>query len=86
MTEERSQRRSQQGLVVSNKMDKTVVVTIERTTRHGLYGKVLKRASKCKAHDEQNECNVGDVVRMEECRPLSREKHWRVVEVVSRAK
>ena len=86
MSEERGQRRTQQGVVVSSKMDRTVVVKLERFTRHGLYGKVLKRASRCKAHDEQNECQVGDVVRMEECRPLSREKHWRVVAVVARAK
>ena len=86
MSEERKERRAQQGVVVSSKMDKTVVVKLERTTRHGLYGKVLKRASRCKAHDEQNACNLGDVVKMEECRPLSREKHWRVVEVVARAK
>ena len=86
MSVERKERRTQQGVVVSSKMDKTVVVKLERTTRHSLYGKVLKRASRCKAHDEQNECNVGDVVTMEECRPLSREKHWRVVQVVSRAK
>ena len=86
MTQERGVRRTQQGVVVSTKMDKTVVVKLERSTRHPLYGKVLKRASKCKAHDERNECQPGDVVRMEECRPLSREKHWRVVEIVARAK
>jgi small subunit ribosomal protein S17 len=86
MTQERGTRRVQHGVVVSNKMDKTVVVKLERTTRHPLYGKVVKRASKCKAHDEENACQLGDVVRMVECRPLSREKHWRVVEIVSRAK
>ena len=86
MTQERGRRRIQQGVVISNKMDKTVVVKMERTTRHRLYGKVMRLASQCKAHDEGNECLIGDVVRMEECRPLSREKHWRVVEVVSHAK
>ena len=65
MTEERGRRRVQQGVVISNKMDKTVVVKMERTTRHPLYGKVMRLASKCKAHDEQNACQLGDVVRME---------------------
>jgi small subunit ribosomal protein S17 len=85
MSEERGRRRVQQGVVISNKMEKTVVVKLERSTRHALYAKVVRRASRCKAHDEKNECLPGDVVRMEECRPISREKHWRVVEIVSRA-
>ena len=86
MTEARGIRRTQTGVVLSSKMDKTVVVKLERSTRHPLYGKVVRRASRCKAHDEANECQAGDTVRMEECRPLSREKHWRVVEILARAK
>ena len=86
MTQERGIRRTQTGVVLSSKMDKTVVVKLERSTRHPLYGKVVRRASRCKAHDEANECQAGDTVRMEECRPLSREKHWRVVEILARAK
>ncbi len=79
-------RRMQQGVVVSDKMDKTVVVKVERLTRHPLYGKVLKRARKFKVHDENNECHIGDVVRITECRPLSKEKFFRVVEIVARQK
>ncbi len=71
--------------VVSNKMDKTVVVEIERLTRHPLYGKVLLRSTKLKAHDENNECQVGDRVEVTECRPLSKTKHWRVSRIVARA-
>ena len=73
------------GRVFSNKMDKTVVVEVERTVRHRRYGKVLKRVKKYKAHDERNECQVGDQVRIIESRPLSREKRWRVIEIVERA-
>jgi small subunit ribosomal protein S17 len=73
------------GRVISNKMDKTVVVEVERTARHPLYGKVLRRVKKYKAHDEGNECQVGDLVLMIESRPLSREKRWRVVEILERA-
>ena len=76
---------TREGIVVSDKMDKTVVVAVERTTRHGLYGKVLRRSSKLKVHDERNECRRGDRVRIMECRPLSKEKAWRVVEVLRRA-
>ena len=79
-------RRMQQGVVVSDKMDKTVVVKVERLTRHPLYGKVLKRARKFKVHDENNEYHIGDVVRITECRPLSKEKSFRVVEIVARQK
>ena len=74
----------QTGVVVSNKMDKTVVVRIDRSKRHRLYGKTLRVTQRYKAHDEKNECNLGDVVKIAETRPLSREKHWRVVEIVQR--
>ena len=72
------------GSVVSDKMDKTVVVRVERLVRHPRYGKVLRRAKKYKAHDAKNECRVGDVVRIVESRPLSREKRWAVEEIVKR--
>ena len=77
---------TREGVVVSDKMDKTVVVKVERTTRHPVYGKVLRRSTRFQAHDESNGCRVGDQVRLEECRPLSRQKSWRVVEVLRRAK
>ena len=80
-----TQRRTAVGTVISDKMDKTVVVEIEWLTSHPLYGKVLRRSTKLKAHDEANECRVGDRVQMTECRPLSKEKHWRVSEIVARA-
>lgn len=86
MVQRRGRRRTQQGVVVSDKMDKTVVVKVERLTRHPLYGKVLRRARKFKAHDENNECHLGDVVRLAECRPLSKDKSFRVVEIVARQK
>jgi len=78
-------RPTREGIVVSDKMDKTVVVRVQRTTRHPIYRKVLRRSTRFKAHDENNECKVGDRVRIMECRPLSKEKAWRVVEVVRRA-
>jgi len=74
-----------EGVVVSDKMDKTIVVRLERTTRHPLYGKVLRRGTKVKVHDERNEARVGDVVAITECRPLSKEKSWRMVSIVRRA-
>ena len=77
-------RRQLVGRVASNKMNKTVVVEVERTVRHRLYGKVLRRVKKYKAHDEHNECQIGDQVRIAESRPLSREKRWRVVEILGR--
>ncbi len=80
----KERRKSLIGRVTSDKMDKTVVVVVERTVRHPLYGKVLRRIKKYKAHDEQNECHIGDRVRIIESRPLSREKRWRVVEIVER--
>lgn len=83
---ERNTRRSMTGVVVSDKMDKTIVVSVERSVRHPLYGKIVKRTSKFKAHDENNECSVGDKVKIMETRPLSREKRWRLVEVLEKAK
>jgi small subunit ribosomal protein S17 len=79
-------RKVREGLVVSDKMDKTVVVLVEDRVKHALYGKVLRRTSKLKAHDEQNQCGVGDRVQIMETRPLSATKRWRVVEIVERAK
>jgi small subunit ribosomal protein S17 len=81
----RGQRKVRQGVVVSNKMDKSIVVLVERTLQHPLYKKVIRRSKKYMAHDPENTCRVGDVVRIMECRPLSRRKRWRLVEVVSRA-
>ena len=74
------------GTIVSDKGDKTVVVNVERRVKHPLYGKVMRRTSKVKAHDEQNQCGIGDTVRIMETRPLSSAKRWRVVEVVEKAK
>jgi small subunit ribosomal protein S17 len=85
-TVERNTRKTREGLVVSDKMDKTIVVEVEDRVKHPLYGKVMRRSSKLKAHDEQNECNVGDRVLIMETRPLSATKRWRLVEVVERAK
>ena len=79
-------RKTRQGLVVSDKMDKTVVVAVEDRVKHSLYGKVLRRTSKVKAHDEQNACGVGDLVRIVETRPLSATKRWRLVEILEKAK
>jgi small subunit ribosomal protein S17 len=81
----REQRRALVGTVTSNKMDKTVVVTIERVTRHPLYGKVVRRNKKYKAHDEGNACQMGDVVRIRECRPISKDKKFFVEEILQRA-
>ncbi|MEZ5544139.1 MAG: 30S ribosomal protein S17 [Lysobacteraceae bacterium] len=77
--------RTVEGRVVSNKMAKTVTVLVERQVKHGLYGKYIKRSSKLHAHDEDNSCKEGDVVRVTETRPLSKTKTWRVVEIVSRS-
>ena len=82
----RPYRKTREGLVVSDKMEKTVVVSVEDRVKHALYGKVLRRTSKLKAHDEQNQCGVGDRVRIMETRPLSATKRWRVVEILERAK
>lgn len=80
-----TRRKMRQGVVVSDKNDKTIVVRVERTTTHRLYRKVIRRSKRYHAHDEKNDCHVGDVVRIMECRPLSRNKRWRLVEVLSRA-
>jgi small subunit ribosomal protein S17 len=80
-----TKRRTVEGRVVSNKMDKTVTVLVERLVKHPLYGKYTKRSTKLHAHDADNACNEGDVVRVVECAPLSKTKNWRVVEIVTRA-
>lgn len=79
-------RKTNVGRVVSNKMDKTIVVAIEDSVKHKLYNKIIKRTSKIKAHDENNECNIGDRVRVMETRPLSKDKRWRLVEIIEKAK
>jgi len=84
--EDRTRRKIRQGKVVSDKMDKTVVVAVENLVRHPLYGRTLRRTNRFKAHDETNDCHVGDTVEIMETRPLSREKRWRVNRVVERAK
>ena len=83
--EERNLRKVMIGTVTSNKMDKTVVVAVETSVKHKLYGKIVKRTYKLKAHDENNECQIGDKVKVMETRPLSKDKRWRVVEVVEKA-
>jgi small subunit ribosomal protein S17 len=82
----RGQRKVRIGRVVSNKMNKTIVVAIERKVMHPLYKKVYVRTTKVMAHDENNECNIGDIVKIMETRPLSRHKRWRLVEIIQRAK
>ena len=77
--------RTVEGRVVSNKMDKTVTVLVERQVKHALYGKYIRRSTKLHAHDEDNACNEGDIVRVTECRPMSKTKNWRVVEVLPRS-
>ena len=83
---ERNARKTRTGLVVSDKMDKTVVVAIERRVPHPIYGKMITRTKRLKAHDEENSAKVGDTVRIVETRPLSKDKRWRVVEIVERAR
>ena len=83
---ERNLRKTRQGKVVSNKMDKTIVVAIEDHVKHPLYKKIVKKTYKLKAHDEHNECNIGDIVKVMETRPLSKDKRWRLVEVVVKVK
>lgn len=87
MTEERQRgrRKTLVGVVVSDKMHKTVVVMVERLVRHGMYGKMIRRKTKFKAHDEENRCGIGDKVVIVETRPLSKEKHWRITEVLEKA-
>lgn len=83
---ERNLRKTRIGTVVSNKMEKTVVVAIEDNVRHPLYKKIVKRTVRLKAHDENNECCVGDVVEIMETRPLSKDKHWRLTRIIEKAK
>ena len=83
---DRNMRKTVTGKVVSNKMDKTIVVAIEDSVRHPLYKKIIKRTVKLKAHDENNECSIGDRVRVMETRPLSKDKRWRLVEIIEKAK
>ncbi|NLE90181.1 MAG: 30S ribosomal protein S17 [Dehalococcoidales bacterium] len=86
MVEQRGVRKTRVGKVVSDKMDKTVVVSVDTLVRHSLYGKMIRRSKKFKAHDENNQCRIGDIVKIMETRPLSRDKQWRVVEVVEATK
>jgi small subunit ribosomal protein S17 len=83
---ERNLRKEKVGLVVSNKMDRSIVVEIEMKKKHPIYGKFVKQTNKFMAHDEKNECNIGDTVRISETRPLSKNKCWRLVEIIERAK
>lgn len=83
---ERSRKKIMVGNVISNRMDKTVTVVVERRFRHPFYGKYITRRSKVMAHDEKNECGIGDTVRVSEVRPLSRHKRWRLIEIVEKAK
>jgi small subunit ribosomal protein S17 len=85
-SDERNQRKVREGLVVSDKMDKTIVVAVEDRVKHALYGKVLRKTSRLKAHDETNQCGIGDRVLIMETRPLSATKRWRLVEVLEKAK
>ena len=84
--EDRALRKTRVGRVVSDKMDKTVVVAVEDSYKHKTYGKIMRRTYKLKAHDENNECGVGDIVKVMETRPLSKDKRWRLVEIVEKAK
>ena len=83
---ERNLRKTRVGMVVSDKMDKTVVVAIQDNVKHPLYKKIIKRTVKFKAHDEKNECHIGDTVKVMETRPLSKDKRWRLVEIIEKAK
>ena len=86
MSEQRGMRKERIGVVVSDKMDKTIVVAIRTRVKHPLYGKIMNRTTKLKAHDENNECGIGDTVRVMETRPLSKDKRWRLVEIIEKAK
>ena len=86
MVVERNLRKTRTGKVVSNKMQKTIVVAVEDHVKHPLYNKIVKRTYKLKAHDENNECNIGDTVKVMETRPLSKDKRWRLVEIIEKAK
>ena len=86
MAEARGNRKTRTGVVVSDKMDKTIVVEIRTRVKHPLYGKIMNQTTKFKAHDENNECGIGDTVRIMETRPLSKDKRWRLVEIIEKAK
>ena len=86
MSEQRGPRKTRVGVVVSDKMEKTIVVEIRTRVKHPLYGKIMNRTEKFKAHDENNECGIGDTVRIMETRPLSKDKRWRLVEIIEKAK
>ena len=86
MSEERGMRKTRVGVVVSDKMDKTITIAVKYRVRHPLYGKIMNRTTKIKAHDENNECGIGDTVRVMETRPLSHDKRWRLVEIIEKAK
>ena len=83
---ERNLRKTRTGKVISDKMDKTIVVAVQDNVKHPLYGKIVKRTYKLKAHDENNECGIGDTVKVMETRPLSKDKRWRLVEIIEKAK
>ena len=83
---ERNLRKTRVGKVVSNKMDKTIVVAVENHVKHPLYGKIVKKTYKLKAHDEKNECGIGDTVKVMETRPLSKDKRWRLVSIIEKAR
>ena len=86
MSEVRGMRKTRVGVVVSDKMDKTIVVAVKTRVRHPLYGKIMTRTTKLKAHDEMNACGIGDTVKVMESRPLSHDKRWRLVEIIEKAK
>ena len=86
MSEVRGMRKTRVGVVVSDKMDKTITIAVKYRVRHPLYGKIMNRTTKIKAHDEKNECGIGDTVRIMETRPLSHNKRWRLVEIIEKAK
>ena len=86
MSEERGLRKTRIGIVVSDKMDKTCVIQIKNRVRHPLYGKIMNQSSKLKVHDENNECGIGDTIKVMETRPLSKDKRWRLVEIIEKAK
>ncbi|MBR3178952.1 MAG: 30S ribosomal protein S17 [Clostridia bacterium] len=86
MEEQRGYRKTRVGIVTSDKMDKTIVVSIKTKVRHPLYGKMVNRTRKFKAHDEENQCGIGDTVRIMETRPISKDKRWRLVEIIEKAK
>ena len=86
MSEVRGMRKTRVGVVVSDKMDKTITIAVKYRVRHPLYGKIMNRTTKIKTHDEKNECGIGDTVRIMETRPLSRDKRWRLVEIIEKAK